>query len=222
MMSGHLDLERTLTAKVCGLARAVDVAAAVEAGADFAGFVSYLRSPRHLGDAEIVTLAARLQGTATRGVLVTVDRPRLDVERVLERARLGHVQLCGSEDPAEWGSAPFAVFRRVGADADACAEISAWAGVADAFVLDHPTSPGGSGQRVSVEHVLPALAEGRCMLAGGLTAKVLEEGLDPRLTAAGLVGVDASSGLESSPGEKNAGAVRRFVAAAHRTPVATR
>ena len=60
------------------------------------------------------------------------------------------------------------------------------------------------------------------MLAGGLTAKVLEEGLDPRLTAAGLVGVDASSGLESSPGEKNAGAVRRFVAAAHRTPVATR
>ncbi|MEE2940858.1 MAG: phosphoribosylanthranilate isomerase [Planctomycetota bacterium] len=221
-MSGPLELERTLAAKVCGLARAVDVAAAIEAGADYAGFVSYPRSPRHLGDAQIVTLAAPLVGTATRGVLVTVDRPRLEVERVVEHARLGRVQLCGSEDPADWRSAPFVVLRRVGADADALAEISAWAGVADAFVLDHPKSPGGSGQRVGLEHVLPALAEGPCLLAGGLTAEALEEGLDPRLTAAGLVGVDASSGLESSPGEKNIDAVRRFVAAAHRTPIATR
>lgn len=221
-MSGHPDFERSLTAKVCGLARAVDVAAAVEAGADFAGFVSYPRSPRHLGDAEIVTLAAPLQGTDTRGVLVTVDRPRFEVERVLERARLGRVQLCGNEDPGDWESASFVVLRRVGADADARAEISAWAGVADAFVLDHPRSPGGSGRRVALEHVLPALAEGPCILAGGLTAEVLEEGLDSRLTTAGLVGVDASSGLESSPGEKNADAVRRFVAAAHRTPFAPR
>lgn len=221
-MSGHLDFERTLAAKVCGLARAVDVAAAVEAGADFAGFVSYPRSPRHLGDAEIVTLAAPLQGTATRGVLVTVDRPRFEVERVLERARLDRVQLCGNENPADWESASFVVLRRVGADADARAQITAWAGVADAFVLDHPWSPGGSGRRVALEHVLPALAEGPCFLAGGLTAEIIEEGLDPRLTAAGLVGVDASSGLESSPGEKNAGAVRRFVAAAHCTPVAVR
>lgn len=221
-MSGSPEFTRTLTAKVCGLTRAADVAAVIDAGADFAGFVSYPRSPRHLGDAELISLAAPLEGTATRGVLVTVDRPRHEIERVLEGARIGRVQLCGSEDPADWATTPFIVLRRVGADADALAEIARWSGVADTFVLDHPASPGGSGLRVDLEHVLPALAAGPCLLAGGLTAELLEQGIDPRLAEAGLAGVDASSGLEVTPGVKSADAVRRFVAAAHRTPVATR
>lgn len=213
---------RTLTAKVCGLTRAQDVDVVLEAGADLAGFVSYAPSPRHVSDAEIVALAAPLEGSATRGVLVTVDRPRSDVEQVLESARLGAVQLCGSESPDDWTNAPFPILRRVGADADALAEISRWVRIASGFVLDHPGSPGGSGLRVDLDHVLPALAAAPCLLAGGLTADLLEAGLDPRLTGGGLVGVDASSGLEASRGAKSADAVRRFVAAAHRIPAITR
>jgi len=34
--------------KICGLTREVDVAAAVEAGADAVGFVLYARSARHV------------------------------------------------------------------------------------------------------------------------------------------------------------------------------
>ena len=38
--------------KICGLTRAEDIAAAVDAGADAIGFVFYGRSPRHVTPAQ--------------------------------------------------------------------------------------------------------------------------------------------------------------------------
>lgn len=206
-----------LLAKVCGMTCAADVDAALAAHADFVGFVSFAPSPRHLTDAQVQALCAPLEGGRPTGVLVTVDRPRRDVERLLARCALAGVQLCGKERAADWVGASFLILRRVPAGVGAIKEMEAWDGVADAFVLDHPAAPGGTGERVLLAQVLPAVAAGPVILAGGLGPDLLERGLDVALLGAGLLGVDASSGLESSSGRKSALSIHRFVSAAHST-----
>ncbi len=211
-----------LLAKVCGMTRAVDVQAALEAGADYVGFVSFAPSPRHLTDAQILALGAPLEGKGPKGLLVTVDRPRSGVESLLAQSALSGVQLCGSEAPSDWARAPFQVFRRISAGPGAAEEMLAWSAIAEAFVVDHPAAPGGTGERVPVDDVLAAVAAGPVFLAGGLGPEVLENGLDPRLLEAGLLGVDASSGLERAPGTKSRTSIQRFVSAAHSAPRMTR
>lgn len=213
--------ESGLLAKVCGMTRPADVEAALGAGADLVGFVSFSASPRHLEDAQVAALSAALEDRPSRGVLVTVDRPRASVECVLKAPGLVGVQLCGGEAPGDWTDAPFLILRRVSAGPGAVDEIGAWAGIADAFVIDHPGAPGGTGRRVPLEEVLPAIAAGPAFLAGGLGPDMLEAGLNAELIDAGLLGVDASSGLESAPGTKSRAAIHRFVAAAHSLPRVT-
>jgi phosphoribosylanthranilate isomerase len=70
--------------------------------------------------------------------------------------------------------------------------------------------PGGTGHRVPLEWAADVARHREIMLAGGL-------GPDDVATAVTTVrpaGVDASSGLERRPGEKDPDLVRRFVIAA--------
>lgn len=201
--------------KVCGLCRHEDVAAAIAAGADDVGFVSFEPSPRHLSPLQIIALADSLVDRGVRGVLVTVDADPDVSARLVDDARLGAVQLCGDEDPFDWrGEYPFAILRRVPVREGAESEIERWGDVADLFVLDHPVSAGGSGRSVDRALAAEFAARGPCLLAGGLGAESLEAGLDGRLVDR-LVGVDASSRLEKSRGVKDHLAIARFVEAAH-------
>ena len=67
--------------KVCGLSREVEVAAAVDAGADAVGFVSVPGSPRYIDLDRIAELA---EGVPAVRVLLTTD---LDPDDLLEAAR---------------------------------------------------------------------------------------------------------------------------------------
>lgn len=209
-----------LLAKVCGVRTETDVDAALRAGADFVGFVSHPPSPRHLGDADIVRLAAPLAGRTPEegaaGVLVTVNREPEDVEALMAASGLFAVQLCGDEDPGFFYEAPFEVFRRVAASDDSFTEMDVWRPTASLFVIDHPGYVGGAGIAVDREIAAELAAHGPCMLAGGIRVDSLEdEGLDAMLAEAPIVGVDASSGLESTRGVKDHDLIRRYVAAVH-------
>ncbi len=212
-------------AKVCGLSRQSDLYHAMESGADFAGFVSHKPSPRHMSDAQIIALCGVVHDAGARAALVTVDAERAATDRLVHAAGLDVVQLCGDEDPSQWKHTSYALLRRVGVDAsnpDACfEEVHAWRGVADAFVLDHPSTAGGSGQTVDM-----ALAEDLarlvpCFLAGGLDGDAdvfCAQASSTSDSPTPFVGFDASSRLESRPGAKDAGAVERFIQAAHQYP----
>jgi phosphoribosylanthranilate isomerase len=198
-------------AKVCGLTRAADVEAAIAAGADLLGFVQYERSPRHLSDLQVVALAGAVRERGALSVLVIVDGERSAVDALARDAGLDAVQLCGGERPDDWRDTPYAVLRRLGVDGDAGAEIDRWEGVAAAFVLDHPSAPGGTGRAVDLARAAELALRAPCLLAGGLDADALAAAdLPPH-----LLGFDASSGLESEPGRKCPDALRRYVQAAH-------
>ncbi|MFP3913570.1 MAG: phosphoribosylanthranilate isomerase [Actinomycetota bacterium] len=191
--------------KVCGLARPVDVEAAAEAGADAVGFVHWEPSPRHQTLERIRELVAVCPVTS---VLVTADLGSEDLLEAATRTGVGAVQVHG---PASAVAAAAArrmglyVIRpmRAGEDPPRMHDD-------EMLLVDSPHSelPGGSGETFDWE-----------ALKGIHRPFLLAGGLGPRNVAEAVrkvrpFGVDASSGLESSPGVKDTVLIREFVQAA--------
>lgn len=204
--------------KICGLRQAADVAAAATAGAAYAGFVFFAKSPRNVSipQARALALAAPL-GLAK--VALTVDASEADLDAIVEAVPLDMLQLHGKESPdrvaairARYG---LPVMKAVGvADEGDLAALFDYSLVADQILVDAkpPTSaplPGGNGLAFDWR-----LLTGRhwlrpWMLAGGLTPENVAEAI--RLTNARQV--DVSSGVESAPGVKDPARIAAFVEA---------
>lgn len=187
----------SIRVKVCGLTRPGDAKLAIDLGASAIGVVHVPDTPRYttIDRAKEVFDIAQPQAR----VLVVCNAAPSDVANWAKRCGASHVQLCGSEAREDWQAFPVPIIRRVGVDARGLKELKAWRDLAALFVLDHPSSPGGSGKTVdfSLAHQLANLAP--CLLAGGLNPENVTD-------AVALVrpqGVDASSGLEASKGIKD-------------------
>jgi phosphoribosylanthranilate isomerase len=203
--------------KICGLTTAEALEAAIKARADYAGFVFYPPSPRHLSLAEAPALAARAEGRVAR-VGLFVDATDETIAEALGAARLDALQLHGSETPeraaqlkARFGVAVWKALP-VAAEADV-ARARAYAGAADLVLFDAKTPkgtlPGGMG--LAFDWSLVANWKGPVAwgLAGGLTPENVADAI--RQTGAALV--DTSSGVESAPGIKDSGRIAAFCAA---------
>lgn len=205
--------------KICGLTEAAHVAAAVDAGARFLGFVFFPKSPRGVTPEQAAVLAAEVPvGVARVGLFVDPDDALLD--RVLSVVPLDVIQLHGHETPdrvaevkARFG---LPVMKAVGLSGpEDLAQLIDYGVVADMLLVDakppkDAVLPGGNGLAFDWR-----LLSGRrwlrpWMLAGGLTAENVAEAV--RLTGAPVV--DVSSGVESAPGVKDVARIRAFVAAA--------
>ncbi len=205
--------------KICGLREPGHVAAAVEAGARYVGFVFFPKSPRNVDVATAAALAAEVPpGVAKVALVVNADDALLD--EITARVPLDMLQLHGGETPervAEIRSRyGLPVMKAVGiAEAADLARIDDYAGVADQILVDakppkEAELPGGNGLAFDWR-----LLQGRhwtvpWMLAGGLTPENVA--LAAKLTGARQV--DVSSGVESAPGEKDAERIAAFLKAA--------
>lgn len=205
--------------KICGLRTVGDVAAAAAAGAAYAGFVFFAKSPRHLtiGAARDLALAAPV-GLAKVALVVDADDATLD--EITERVPLDMLQLHGHETPdrvaevrARYG---LPVMKAVGvADEGDLAAVFDYSTVADQLLIDAKPPkgaalPGGNGLSFDWRLVAQRRWLRPWMLAGGLTPDNVAEAI--RLTNARQV--DVSSGVESAPGVKDAARMAAFVAAA--------
>lgn len=208
-----------LGVKICGLTRAVDVAAAIDAGAEFVGAVVAAPSRR----AVAVDALPRLFEPATkraRRVAVVVDPDDALLDRLAASGAVDVVQLHGEETPGRVA----AVRRRSGLlvvkalPVAVVADLHPTAGYAATadFVLFDAKPPqgapaGGNGATFDW-HLLAAIdVEGlRWGLAGGLDPNNVAEAVSKARPGF----VDVASGVESSPGVKDHGRLRAFVAAA--------
>jgi len=84
--------------KICGLTRAADVAAAVQAGADALGFVFYPKSPRYIPPEEARALVRMLPAWVASVGLFVNARPD-EMQATADRVGLSHLQLHGDESP---------------------------------------------------------------------------------------------------------------------------
>jgi len=198
--------------KVCGVRTPEIAEAAIESGADWLGLVLVPASPRYVDDA-----AARLVVEAVRGradlVGVMVDATCSECDQAAQRYRLSAVQLHGRVDLSTAADATVPVIRAINVRDSTTAFTESWWADCTVLLDAAPAAdglPGGTGGRVD-ERVAAALARHRrVILAGGLSSGNVA-------TAIAVVrpyGVDASSGLESAPGVKDAARVVAFVQAA--------
>ena len=205
--------------KICGLRTVADVAAVAAAGARYAGFVFFERSPRHLSVAQAAELALAAPVGLAKVALV-VDAPDAVLDAIVEGVPLDMLQLHGHETPervaevrARYG---LPVMKAVGvAEEGDLAALFDYSTVADQILVDAkpPTGaalPGGNGLSFDWRLVAQRRWLRPWMLAGGLTAENVAEAV--RLTNARQV--DVSSGVESAPGQKDAAKIAAFVRAA--------
>lgn len=205
--------------KICGVRTGAIIEAAADAGADYAGLVFFPRSLRYVSPDSAKELTAAARGRI-KTVAVVVDPEDALIDQLLERVRPDVIQLHGGESPQRVASIKaktgLPIFKAIAvAGASDTAEAANFAGIADMILYDskaHPaaTIPGGNGVAFDWQ-VLRGLRNGAPFaLSGGLHPGNVGEAL----TYTGASLVDVSSGVESSPGEKDAALVRDFVAAA--------
>jgi phosphoribosylanthranilate isomerase len=206
--------------KICGLSTKETVGAAVEAGADYLGFVFYPPSPRNVTPETAFALTqalARPIGT----VAVTVNPSHADLKTLFAGFVPGFLQLHGQETPQDVERIRELLARekldhvriikaiaiRGAADVEAA---HAFEPVADILMFDAKPPkglPGGNG--VAFDR---ALLSGHhfakpWFLSGGLTPENVAEAL--HLTGAAMA--DVSSGVESAPGAKDAAKIKAFI-----------
>src|ERR1700692_1207696 len=88
----------SIAAKICGLSSEEAVAAAVEGGAAYVGFVFYPPSPRAVSPSRAAALCAAVPA-GVRRVGMFVDADDAAIRAVLDAAPLDILQLHGSESP---------------------------------------------------------------------------------------------------------------------------
>lgn len=205
--------------KICGLTRPEDVAAVASAGARYAGFVFFPKSPRNLSVAVARELAL-LAPVGLAKVALVVNPSDAFLDEMTGDVPLDMIQLHGSESPervaevrARWG---LPVMKAVGvADADDLDKLTVYQQVADQILVDAKPPkgadlPGGNGLAFDWRLIAGRRWSRPWMLAGGLTP----DNVARAVAMTGAAQVDVSSGVESAPGVKDAGLIARFVAAA--------
>jgi phosphoribosylanthranilate isomerase len=205
--------------KICGLKTEAALEAALAGGADYVGLVFFPPSPRNVTLAVAKALADRARGRA-RIVALMVDPDDALVAQVAASVAPDLIQLHGYETPtrvaevrARWGiSVMKAVPVETAEDAHAARQFSPAADLIlfDARAPADSARPGGNGAPFDWRTLLGVTEGIPFVLSGGLTPDNVAEAI--RLT--GATTVDVSSGVESSPGEKDPELIRRFLRAA--------
>jgi phosphoribosylanthranilate isomerase len=206
----------TVQIKICGLSTPATLDTAIEAGADFVGFVFFPPSPRHLAFETARVLAERVRGRAQK-VALSVDADDDFLAATIAALKPDMLQLHGKEPPARVAAVKrkfgLPVMKAVAIEQrNDLSAVAAYAGVADRILFDAraprtATRPGGLGRSFDwrlLEGLDPGLD---FMLSGGLDAGNVAEAL--RLTRAPAV--DVSSGVERAPGEKDPDKIREFI-----------
>ena len=206
--------------KICGLSTIETMDAALAAGADLVGLVFYPKSPRHVSIEQAEMLADRARGRA-RIVALIVDADDATIAEINRRVRPDLFQAHGNESPeriaaiAALTAKPVIKAIKVNNAAD-IARGQAFSRAAALILYDAKAPetlagalPGGNG--LAFDWTLLGHANNSAfMLSGGLTPDNVAEAI--RIT--GVPIVDVSSGVESTPGIKDIGLIRKFIEAA--------
>jgi len=212
--------------KICGITNLDDARAAVDAGADYLGFVLYEKSPRAISPSNLGRLLEKL-GRKIKTVGVFVNKSMLAVSKIAGDCGLDIIQLCGEEQPDAIRLLARPVWRVIRMENNivvpalekwpACnagrlaapRESGTAGGPVERYVLDSSQTGLYGGTGVAMDWTMAAgiAAKHKIMLAGGLTPKNVA-------TAIRLVrpfGVDVSSGIELKHGIKDHEKMRFFI-----------
>lgn len=202
--------------KICGLSTPETVDAAVDAGATHVGLVHYEPSPRHVSLDDAAKLRRRVP-EHVKVVLLLVNQQPKPTAVAIDAVKPDVVQFHGRESP-EWlallrQNIPHELWKAIGVSRPESVERAhKYKGAAHRVLFDAPAKqlPGGNGLLADWSLITEKPISMDWGLAGGLTPDNVADAI--KTTGAPLV--DASSGLESAPGVKDAAKIKAFCEAA--------
>jgi phosphoribosylanthranilate isomerase len=189
--------------KICGITNEDDALLAVAMGADAVGFI-FAPSPRQIAPQKVYDITRRLPPEILTVGVFRNEHPQRIVEQA-HKAGVKAVQLHGgTPDESKQVAAHFRwVIKAFGADDDNITRADAYG--TDLVHLDAPEPGSGKVFDWSVAGEAPDSV--RLILAGGLTPDNVAAAIDEVRPW----GVDVATGVERSPGRKDALAVKRFI-----------
>ena len=207
----------TILVKICGISTEDALDAAIEAGADYAGFVFFERSPRNTTVSRAAALARRAEGRL-KTVALTVNARAEAIKEIADVVRPDFFQLHGDENVERIAtirkltSANIIKAIKVGSPCD-IQGARVYEGEADLLLFDaqaaqHPdVLPGGNGLSFNWHWLEGCALRRDFMLAGGLRV----DNVLKALGESGASAVDVSSGVKSAPGVKDLALIREFI-----------
>ncbi len=208
--------------KICGLTQAVDVAAAISAGADALGFIFYPASPRYVTIATAASLI-RAVPPLINTVGLFVNAAVEQVVAVLAQVPLSTLQFHGDETVqqcvaiAEAVNRPFIRAARVGSSTSAEdllkyeKEYRSASPLFAGLLLDTLVEQYGGSGKVFDWSLIPKELAPRVVLSGGLNALNVTDAV----TRIRPFAVDTSSGVEQQKGIKDIAKINAFIGAVH-------
>lgn len=204
--------------KICGLTDETAIRAVTMANADYAGFVYFPKSPRHLTPTRAAELK-QLLPSSIHAVSVLVDPDDALLADIMSALKPYALQLHGKETPQRVAAIKKrypgvqlikAIPVQTGDDIARAHSYEA----ADMLLFDarppKDSLPGGNGLAFDWALLKHRDFGKPWFLSGGLDADNVREAIQ----ASGAKMVDVSSGVESSPGKKDASRIEAFVKAA--------
>lgn len=207
--------------KICGLRTEATLQAAIDAGADYVGFVLFPKSPRNVSVEQAAELATAARGKS-RIVVLMVDPDDALVDAAAKAIRPDILQLHGDETPERCreiaSRAGCRIMKAIKTETrEDAATALAFRSAVDLVLFDAKAPkglanalPGGNGIAFDWHALDRVKTEVPYMLSGGLTPSNVAEAI----ALTGAERVDVSSGVERSPGEKDPDLIRAFVRAA--------
>ncbi|MBI2332031.1 MAG: phosphoribosylanthranilate isomerase [Chloroflexi bacterium] len=212
--------------KICGIKTLNDAFAAIDSGADYLGFNFYPKSVRFIEKsacAEITSVLKR-EHPHIKLVGVFVNSPVDEIKDILQTCSLDLAQLHGDETPEMLASFNGKAFKAIRLSSSESAETSVYPFCeASVDTSVHPFQSveypimlidaavkgvyGGSGVTADWTAAAELAKKYPLLLAGGLTP----ENVADAVRQVQPWGVDVASGIESAPGEKDAGKMVKFV-----------
>lgn len=199
--------------KICGITNPEDAVAAVQAGADALGFVFYRKSPRCIEPPVARRICETLPPFITP-VGVFVNEEVKIVRRLMDECGLALAQLHGDETAAyctELGRPVLKAIRLKDRSAFLVLGEFLGRGGVRGFLVDafSEETYGGTARIADWQLAAEAAKAATVLLAGGLTP----DNVGQAIHAVRPYGVDVSSGVEASPGQKDHAKVHAFIQA---------
>ncbi|MCL1469719.1 phosphoribosylanthranilate isomerase [Argonema antarcticum] len=192
--------------KICGITKPEQGDAIARLGATALGFICVPTSPRYVTPAQIRAVVEQLSVDVDR-IGVFANTTIEQICQIVTAARLNGVQLHGNESPEFCHQ-----LRVVLPDVELIKALrvqtpksvsgtNAYTSTVDTLLLDayHPTQLGGTGKTLDWSTLQGYMPSRPWLLAGGLTPNNVLDALSQVQPS----GIDLSSGVEVSPGDKD-------------------
>jgi len=196
--------------KICGMTNAADAVNAAQCGANALGFIFYPNSPRYI----LPEAARKIIDKLPRDVYkvgVFVNHEAKVIKEIVEFCGLDFIQLHGDESPRYCRAFPESrVIKAISAQTSHFSDYPVRIILLDA---SHPELYGGTGKKSDWDLAVKIKEKHALILSGGLNLENIREAL----TIVSPDAVDINSGVELSPGKKDAEKVKKIIEIVRKT-----